>query len=491
MTAGQGETGLFGLEGDLQDRPLANTEAVTNAYFEISVEPDDMAVFLTIAPARGGDGINLQEIHDALEQAGVVHGVLRADLEKAVEAGRCHQLCIAQGTPAAAGSPTRFESLLDELRSRGRSASEDATVDFRELGNLLLVAPGDSLMRRIPARPGTEGRTVTGKVLPAPTPMDIAYAKDLTGVAVDEHDPDLLRAAIAGVPALRPNGVVVNPVVEVQAVDLASGNIDFDGNLRVKGDIKAGMVVRVRADVVVMGTVEAANITVGGNLVVHGGIVGGSSTRTSSVDTERLAKVECGGSVQALFINHALVTAGQDVRVEREIFNSDVAAGHAVMVGASDSQGSIIGGRTRALRCIQAAILGSMAGTPTEVQVGVNPNADSQRQALDRERRRLEEERDKLEQLMIFLQRNPEKAAGGVGERVSVTHAKTLGDLALLNEKEQALADELRLLDGATIEARRQFWDGVQLRIGRRALTLLEDLPGGRALLRDDEVVVD
>src|SRR5690606_32598707 len=134
--------------------------------------------------------------------------------------------------------------------------------------------------------------------------------------------------------------------------------------------------------------------------------------------------------------------------------------------------------------------LGSMSGVPTEVQVGVNPNADSQRQALERDRRRLEEEREKIEQLMIFLQRNPAKAGGGLGERVSLTHAKTLGELALVGEKEQALADELKLLEGATIEAKRQFWDGVQLRIGKRSLTLLEDFPGGRALLRDDEVVV-
>jgi uncharacterized protein (DUF342 family) len=491
MTVDHGGAEAYGIEQDWQDPFSTGAKAVTNAYSEIRVEPDEMAVFLTLTPARGGDDISLHDVLDALEQAGVVHGILMAHIEKAVQAGQCHELCIAHGTPATAGSPTRFASLLDDLRARGRAASEEATVDYRELGSLLLVAPGDLLMRRIPARPGKEGSTVTGKVLQAPAHADIPYAKDLAGVAADDDDPNLLRAAVAGVPALRPNGVVVDPVVEVQAVDLDSGNIDFDGALRVNGDIKAGMTVRVSADVTVMGTVEAATIMAGGDLIVHGGIVGGSSARTPSADAERLARVECGGSVQALFINHASVTAGHEVRVEREIFNSDVAAGHAVMVGASDSQGSIIGGRTRALRFVQAATLGSMAGAPTEVQVGVNPNADSQRQALERERRRLEEERDKIEQLMIFLQRNPDKATGGLEERVSLTHAKALGDLALLNEKEQALADELRLLEEATIEARQHFRDGVQLRIGKRSRTLLEDLPAGRALLRDDEVMIE
>src|SRR5690606_8991545 len=146
------------------------------------------------------------------------------------------------------------------------SASDDTAVDYRELGNLLLVAPGDALMRRIPAKPGKDGFTVTGKVLPAPAHIDIAYAKDLAGVVFDDHDPDLLRAAVAGVPAVRPNGVLVNPMVEVQAVDLGSGNLGFVGTFRVRGDIKAGMTVQVRAAVIVMGTVEAATIKAGGNL---------------------------------------------------------------------------------------------------------------------------------------------------------------------------------------------------------------------------------
>lgn len=490
MTFDQSEAGALGVGDGSRDRSPACEGNITNACFQVSVEPGEMAVFLTITPARGGDDVELQEIREALAQAGVVHGLNAAALENAVQAGRCDRLCIAQGTPATAGSPTRFESLLDALREKTRAAVDDATVDYRELGNLLLVAPGDALMRRVPATPGRDGLTVTGRVLPAPAQVQIPYAGDLTGVAPDTDDPDLLRAAIAGTPALRPHGVIVNPVVEVQAVDLQSGNIHFDGALRVHGDIKAGMTVQVKGDAVVMGTVEAATMRVGGNLVVHGGIVGGSSARTPSAAGERLARIECEGSVQALFINHASVSAGGELRVEREIFNSDVAAGNAVTVGAA-SGGSIVGGRTRALRCVQAATLGSMAGTPTEIQVGLNPNADSQRQILERERRRLEEDRDKLEQLIVFLQRNPAKAEGGLGERVSLTHAKTLGELALVGEKEQALADELRLLEGATIEARQQFWDGVQLRIGKRTHTLLEDFPAGRALLRDDEVVIE
>ena len=61
----------------------------------------------------------------------------------------------------------------------------------------------------------------------------------------------------------------VNPVVEVDAVDLTTGNINFEGSLQVRGDISATMEVRVTGDVVVNGTMEAALVEAGGNVTVR------------------------------------------------------------------------------------------------------------------------------------------------------------------------------------------------------------------------------
>src|SRR5690606_11506561 len=112
MTFARGAT-IEVLGADLEDAASTPDTTVANAYFDLTVESDQMAVFLTITPGHGGDGVSLPEIQDALAQAGVVHGIAMAELEKAVQAGQCHELCIAQGTPAVAGSPTQFESLLD------------------------------------------------------------------------------------------------------------------------------------------------------------------------------------------------------------------------------------------------------------------------------------------------------------------------------------------------------------------------------------------
>ena len=121
--------------------------------------------------------------------------------------------------------------------------NEDDRVDLRDLGSLLLVNPGTALMRRTPAKPGKDGMDVLGKPIAADPVVDMPFAVDLSGVAADPNDPNRLLAVIAGSPRVLPNGVSVSPVVDVEAVDLHSGNVTFDGSLRVSGDIRTGMSV--------------------------------------------------------------------------------------------------------------------------------------------------------------------------------------------------------------------------------------------------------
>jgi uncharacterized protein (DUF342 family) len=170
----------------------------------------------------------------------------------ALEAGSCEGREIARGVAPLQGETARFESLVQPRRPV-LAENEDERVDLRDLGSLLLVNPGTALMRRTPARSGKDGMDVLGKPIPADAVVDTPYASDLTGVATDPNDPLLLIAVIAGSPRVLPHGVIVSPVVDVDAVDLHSGNVNFDGSLRVSGDIRTGMSVRVTGDVVVQG----------------------------------------------------------------------------------------------------------------------------------------------------------------------------------------------------------------------------------------------
>ncbi|ALM82010.1 hypothetical protein ASB57_02635 [Bordetella sp. N] len=467
---------------------------VHDGSFELSFEADNMQVLLNMVPPRGGRPVALADVRAILSDQKVVFGVKEDLLLQAVEAGFCEDLVVAEGIPAGAGEPTRFQSLLDDHAPHAK-VDDRALVDYRTLGNLVLIKPGMRLMRRIPAKRGKDGINVLGQAAPAVQPEDIPYDPELTGVVRDPADPEVLVAAIAGAPSLLANGhgMSVNPVVQVEAVDLSSGNIDFDGTLQVNGDITTGMQVKVTGDVVVSGTVEAAQIDAGGNVVVKGGILGAAEggVGAGGEPVMRSAHVVAKGSVQARFIGNATVSAGKDVVVESEIRQSDVAAGDSVTVGGKGaSQGSINGGQVRALRSVRAVTLGTMAGVNTFVQVGVNPHAEMQKLALERTRQRLTEEKDKLEQLLVFLRKYPEKGANGIGARALQTHAKLSRDLAALAVKETELAAEKDATEGATIEVGKRIYGGVELQIGNKREEIIEDMGGGKATLSEGKFTI-
>lgn len=462
---------------------------VVDGAFELEISEDKLHVYLTMHPARGGRGVQFGDVRAALAEHGIVYGVDEQALVGAVEGGSAAGVLIASGIPPKEGAPTRFETLLS--RQAGAELDENAIVDYRSMGNLVLVKAGMPLMRRIPGTAGADGIDVFGNPAPAPAPEDLPYDDNLAGVVRDPNDPDVLIAAIDGAPSVLPCGISVNPVVEVDAVNLNSGNINFEGTLQVRGDVTTGMTVKVSGDVLVSGTVEAAHIDAGGNVVVKGGILGAAEGVAVSDPAARLAQVTARGSVKARFIGNASVNAGKDVQVESEIRHSDVNAGDTVTVGAKGStQGNITGGQVRALRGVRAATLGTMAGVKTIIQVGVNPHAQAQKEALQRTRKRLQEEKAKLEQLLIFLHKHPEKAANGIGERAVQTHAKLIKDLAGVDARERRLATEESVAEDAVIHASRKIHGGVELQVVNRRESITEDLPAGTAKLSGGKLII-
>ncbi|MGS1105207.1 DUF342 domain-containing protein [Achromobacter anxifer] len=464
---------------------------VIDGSLELELDATRMSALLTLLPPKGGKPVTLEAVRQVLAERGIVQGILEQELTDAVTQGRRETVQIARGTPPTRGTPTRFESLLDRLKPRGQDIDELAQVDYRDLGSLLLVTPGMPLMRRTPPLPGVDGTTVLGEpILPDELP-DTPFASDLSGAAVDPEDPLLLRATIAGTPTLVNHGVQVNPMVEVDAVNLSTGNIHFEGSLLVRGDIAATMEVHVTGDVVVNGTMEAALVEAGGNVTVKGGIIGLAEALQDAAAAARTARVVCGGALRAKFIENAVISAGKDVDVEREVRQSSIAAGGSVNVGPPNTQQSAItGGQTRAMQAVRAGTLGSPSGIPTLVQAGLDPHADIKRTALARKRQKMHEEKSKLEQLLMFLKANPQRAPGDVADRARNTHVKLSQDMLALDAEEAQLIQDLQPLASATIQAARRFCGGVTIQVGNKMQEFLEDQIGGKAAVEEGQIVI-
>ena len=453
-------------EGSVEGCPIGLCQ---DGRFELTVAANQLSVWLHLDPPLGGRAVSAAQLQAGLAEAGIVHGLKPDAIQQALTSGRCEQLLIAEGQEPAAGVPTRFECLL---RVPGTTGVSDARpIDYRELGSLIVVDPGAPLMRRIPAVPGQPGRDVLGQPIAARPVPDLPF-EPVSGAAIAPGDPNLLLATISGTPSVGKQGVSVNPQVEVQDVDLVSGNIHFDGSVHVKGDIRSGMRVQVAGDVRVEGTVEAAEVIAGGHVIVKGGIIGRAEHGEVAAET---ARIQCKGGLHAKFIEHANVEAGGTVQVDVGIRDSEVVAGDSVLAGTS-----VVGGRTAAHRLVQAQVLGDAWGAQTVVQVGLNPFLSARIEALAAERRRRSEEETKVQQLLTYLAQNPAKAGEAMRERAELTLQSCQAALAELDAQLTGLQAELEVSEQSAIEVARVLHGGVRLMVGHSALALLEDRSGGR-----------
>lgn len=466
------------------DKPLDIVVGIRrNGEFAIAVDDDLLTARLTLVRALGGQPVTAAMIDEALRSEGIIYGVLRNEIDAAVAAGRCERLPIACGEPAQEGTATGFESLFDR-EAEPSEQDELERIKYADLCHILVVKPGDPLMRRVPSVPGKKGSNIKGHpLLPRPTP-DIPFRNDLKGAARDKNDPDLLIAAAGGQPVLLGNGVMVNSVIDVGDVDLGTGSIAFEGTLRVGGDVKSGMRIKVSGDVVVSGTVEAAEITAGGNVAVRGGIVGHPDARPGSHSLpETTARIFCEGSVQALFMESAHIEAGKSIMVDRSARQCELIARDEIVVGKGKT-GQISGGRTQATMRVATGILGTTTGTKTYVRVGVDPYLEKQIEDKDLELKRKVGEIDRVIKLLAYFRQNPAKGEGGIAGKVEATRRMLIAAIDDLTEELKVLRAKMELSEQGRVEASGEIFYGVEVRIANQTWKAPDDM--GRAIIQMD-----
>ncbi|WP_338849629.1 FapA family protein [Massilia sp. W12] len=457
----------------------------------LRLSADLMQAYLTIIPPEGGVAVTSQDVDAVLRQLGVTYGVKHQAIADAVALGECEDVVVAEGDVAKEGVPTQFINLLDEKREQLSHIDENAVVKFRDLSHLLIVQPGDKLLRRVPPIPGVNGIDIKGGVAFPQALPDLHFGHDYPGAAPHPEDPDLLIAQIEGQPVPTGYGMMVNPVIDVPQVDLSVGNINFDGTLHVHGDVIAGMQIKVSGDVIIQGTLEAAQIEAGGNVAVSGGIIGHAdlSPGASSLPADT-ARVICKGSLQALFIECAHIEAGDSIYIERSVRQCELIALNDIVVGNPGSKNSqIIGGSSQARHMIKANVMGAPSGVKTRLQVGLDPYAGKaivQKQALINKKN---EELDKLIKLLKFYKANPKKADPAVMAKIISTGQLLQEELAVLNQELAQLNEGLQVDEDAHIEANRAVFYGAEARIGKQVWVAKDDMGSATLGLVDGQLV--
>lgn len=230
----------------------------------------------------------------------------------------------------------------------------DGKIDFKERGFVHNVDEGVAIAHYTEELPSVDGLDIYNDVIFATYDKDECY-KLGDNVEVGEDESSIMTTA-KGVLSNAGNVLKVHNLIEVDKVDLSTGNINISGSVLIKENVIPGFTIQSEGDVIVQGNITDARIFASGNLFVSAGITGGSFN-----------KIEVQGSVYAGFLSNVTVSAQNDV-IARQILNSNIIAGNRVI--AMDGKGAIIGGNVSAKKGIYAKVLGAVSGTPTVVSVG-------------------------------------------------------------------------------------------------------------------------
>jgi len=428
--------------------------------FRIAMASGDLEAGLFLQPPQGGTPVTIGMVMTALADSEIREGILAGVIEEAIATGSADGVVVARGRPCVHGVDGQVESQLPEVRSRTPKVDESGHIDYRDLGQIQVVYPGDALMLRHLPTKGTDGMTLRGKVIPAKPGKAVMYSANLPGTTYDAGDPNLLRAAIAGQPVLVRGGMIVEPIFKIKEVSIASGNIDFDGTVVVEGDVHSGMAVRASGDIEIGGVADMSILEAGGSIVIRGGVIGSLGHKGPE------SHIRCGGCLSAGYVQQARVEAGDSIFIDDIAMQSELSANNHVQAGP-EGRGQIVGGTVQATLSVTAKVIGSQNHVRTRIEIGINPQMQRQLRGIVKDREGKEAQLLEISKLIDLNARNPGRLRPELVGRAKSTADALSADIATLREEEDIITKKAKLSEQSTVTAQQWLYEDVEIQMGK------------------------
>ncbi len=329
-------------------------------FVKVMVSPDNMTVTMrVIPPYEGGKQMPREEFMREFSSRGICYGLDNEAIDTFLASRPyCTDVVVAHGTPPIHGTDARIEYFFNTDPRVKPTLNEDGTVDFFNLNTINHCKEGDLLARLIPAEFGESGTNVKGEKIKS-RDVRSTILKFGHNIRITD-DKTELYSMVSGHVSLVEGKVFVSNVFEVENVDNSVGNIDYDGSVRVNGNVCENFKVKAKDSIEVRGVVEGAILEAGENITIARGMNG-----------MHKGVLKAGGNIVTKFLENATVTAEGFFESE-SILHSNVTAGTDIKV--TGHKGFISGGRSCATNVIEVKTLGSEMGADTIVEVGANAN---------------------------------------------------------------------------------------------------------------------
>ncbi len=435
---------------------FAATILPENESVKVVISSDRMyAIGKFYPPSSDGNLMTANEIISSLLQVGVKYGVIQANLESFFQNRRYNEdIILAKGTMPEQGRDAIITYHFNTDNTLRPKENEDGSVDFHQLDMISPTNKDDILATLTPSIQGKAGLDVCGNVIP-PTKVINRVMKFGKGIHLSE-DGLTMYSDVNGHVVLTDNRVFVSNTYEVLAdVDASTGDITYEGNVTVKGNVITGFSIRAQGDIIVNGVVEGATLIAGGQIVLKRGMQGMSKGR-----------MEAGGNIITKFIENSVVKAGGYITTEA-ILHSKVSAQGEITVGGK--KGFITGGEIRSTKTISVKTAGSTMGTNTLLEVGIDPGIIEEFHILEKSIISMNSDMEKMMPVLTTYKKKISSGEKLSSDKIDYVRTLTQNCITLSSNIKESTKhyDELKLSmnnnDSGSIQVQNTAYPGVKI----------------------------
>lgn len=457
----------------------------TGSYDEsasIEVSSDRMEAAITfIAAINDGREMTLEDVTALLTKEGIIfdeNHISWVVNNKAYE----KKIIVARGREPLAGIDGYLQFHFDRSNLKPKpKIMEDGSVNFKQLDKYRLCNRGDVLVTTVMPREGSPGTDVFGKpVMPAKPKEAVAIPMGKGTVMSDDglH----LIADESGQLLILEGKINISPQLEIDGnVDNSTGNIEFNGQVTIRGNVTSGFTVKAKGTIEVTGVCEAATlISEKGSIVLGGGAQGGGKAILTAAQ-----------DITAKFIESCTVEAGGNIMADSILKSQVKCEGTVTLAGKN---GLLVGGSLTTGHRLIARTIGSPMGTATEVEVGGNPQEMTRHASLVEEYNSLRVEFEKCDKAIAVL--NLAKQRDQLDDAKKAILIKMVNTKMVYRNKMTRIQDEIDELarqlavNKGTVSVSNVIRPGVRITIGSAQLLVKEDISNCRLRNNGDKISI-
>jgi len=432
----------------------------------VLVANDHMSVDIIVHLGKDGNlpDISRADIDAALAKEKVTFGIDEKAIAQILGSPpHDTRIRVAEGIAPGHGEPAVIEYQVKTEVHAHPVEREDGSVDYKNMGIIQNVRQGDLLAIKTPATEGTPGTNVHGGTLAQKHGRDVPLPVGKN--TVPSEDKLRLFAAIDGQADVINHKIhILNTYTVKGDVSHATGNIDFLGNVEVTGNVLTGFAVQATGNITVNGSVEGAQLTAAGNILICGGVNGfGKGT------------IKAGGYVKCKYVQSVEIQAAGDIETNF-ILHSNVQSGSIVRLLGTKAM--IAGGRVSALKRIEAVFVGGR-GTlvNTILEVGNDPVTLERYRVLPGEISKCEKDIASFERAISLFREYEQRNILTEEKKVALKKASDAWALLAehlknLQKENEAVQENMASFGYGVISIRETAFPGVRIFIGSERMNL-------------------